>query len=148
LRVVQRGAVETAHRLKDACGQVFRYGVANSLCERNPVADLQGRAAAGADPPPGGHDRSRPVAQLLRDLPAATKANPSPGTRCCLSALLFLRPGELRHLEWAWIDWDGASLTVPSSTDEAQQGREGHRQAALGAAGIAGPGRYCASCSR
>lgn len=31
-----------------------------------------------------------------------------------LSALLLLRPGELRHLEWAWIDFPGATLTVPA----------------------------------
>ena len=30
-----------------------------------------------------------------------------------LSALLLLRPGELRHMEWAWVDLDGALLTVP-----------------------------------
>jgi len=40
-RVVERGAIETAHRLKDACGQVFRYGVAKNLCERDPVPDLK-----------------------------------------------------------------------------------------------------------
>jgi integrase len=31
-----------------------------------------------------------------------------------LSALLLLRPGELRHMEWAWLDLDGATLTVPA----------------------------------
>ena len=30
-----------------------------------------------------------------------------------LSALLLLRPGELRHMEWAWIDLAGALLTLP-----------------------------------
>lgn len=40
-RVEARGAVETAHRIKQACGQVFRYGVASGLCERDPTADLR-----------------------------------------------------------------------------------------------------------
>ena len=40
-RVTARGAVETAHRLKDACGQVFRYGIASGGCARNPAADLR-----------------------------------------------------------------------------------------------------------
>jgi hypothetical protein len=31
-RVEARGAIETAHRIKDACGQVFRYGVAIGAC--------------------------------------------------------------------------------------------------------------------
>jgi integrase len=35
-----RGTVETAHRVKHACGQVFRYGIATGHGERNPAADL------------------------------------------------------------------------------------------------------------
>lgn len=49
-RVEARGAIETAHRLKDACGQVFRYGIAIGACTRNPAADLRdalGRAYNG-----------------------------------------------------------------------------------------------------
>jgi integrase len=30
-----------------------------------------------------------------------------------LSALLLLRPGELRHMEWAWIDFESATLIIP-----------------------------------
>ena len=40
-RVTARGAIETAHRLKDACAQVFRYGIATGACTRNPAADLR-----------------------------------------------------------------------------------------------------------
>lgn len=113
-RVVGRGAIETAHRLKDACGQVFRYGVAKSLCERNPVADLKD----ALPPVPTRHlaaitDPGK-VGELLR---ASLDYQGHAVTRYALqlSPLLFLRPGELRHLEWAWIDWAGASLTVPAA---------------------------------
>lgn len=40
-RVESRGAIETAHRIKQACGQVFRYGIATGRCERDPSADLR-----------------------------------------------------------------------------------------------------------
>ena len=42
--------------------------------------------------------------------------NGHPVTRAALklSALLLLRPGEVRHMEWAWLDLDGATLTVPA----------------------------------
>ncbi len=40
-RVEGRGAIETAHRIKDACGQVFRYGIATGQCTRDPAADLR-----------------------------------------------------------------------------------------------------------
>ena len=39
-RVEARGAIETAHRIRQACGQVFRFGVASGNCERDPSADL------------------------------------------------------------------------------------------------------------
>jgi integrase len=112
-RVVQRGAIETAHRLKDACGQVFRYGVATSACERNPVVDLRD----ALPPVPARHLAAltdpEEVAKLLR---AMDGYHGHPVTRfgLLLSPLLFLRPGELRHLEWGWINWDDSALTVPS----------------------------------
>lgn len=75
-----RGAIETAHRVKDACGQVFRYGVA--------------------------------IGALLRDVMAHER---HPVTRAALkpSALLLLRPDELRHMGWARLGLDAALLTVP-----------------------------------
>lgn len=40
-RVVERGAVESAHRVLQNCGQVLRYAIATGRAERNPVADLR-----------------------------------------------------------------------------------------------------------
>lgn len=40
-RVEGRGAIETAHRIRQACGQFFRFGVASGSCERDPAADLR-----------------------------------------------------------------------------------------------------------
>lgn len=113
-RVEARGAVETAHRVKDACGQVFRYGVAIGACQRNPAADLKDALrpvptrhhAAIVDPVGAG--------KLLRDV-MGYEGHPVTRAALKLSALLLLRPGELRHLEWAWIDLDAATLTVPGA---------------------------------
>lgn len=40
-RVTGRGAIETAHRIKDSCSQVFRFGIASGYCKSNPAADLR-----------------------------------------------------------------------------------------------------------
>ena len=111
-KVEARGAIETAHRVKDACGQVFRYGVAIGACQRNPAADLRDALkpvqsrhhAAIVDPLNAG--------KLLRDV-MDYQGHPVTRAALQLSALLLLRPGELRHMEWAWIDFDAALLTVP-----------------------------------
>lgn len=41
-RVEKRGAIETAHGLRQYAGQVFRYGIQTGRCERNPSLDLAG----------------------------------------------------------------------------------------------------------
>lgn len=113
-RIVDRGAVETAHRAKDACGQVFRYGMAAGLCARDPAADLR-----DALPPvqPVHHAAIVDPAELATLLRLVDEYSGQPVTRAAvkLSALLFLRPGELRQLEWAWVDDEAAMLTLPSA---------------------------------
>jgi integrase len=109
-KIEARGAIETAHRAKDSCSQVFRFAVASGLCKRNPTADL----SEALRPVPTRHHAAivKPdeAAALLR---AMADYQGSPVTRAALelSALLLLRPGELRHLEWRWIDGD--TLTIP-----------------------------------
>lgn len=46
-RVEERGAIDTAHRVHQNCGQVFRYAIATGRAQRDPAADLR-----GALPPP------------------------------------------------------------------------------------------------
>lgn len=112
-RITERGAIETAHRAKDACSQVFRFGIASGYCKRNPGADLRDalppvrtkHLAAIIDPKQAG--------ELLRDI-AVYEGHAVTRAALSLSALLLLRPGELRHMEWAWIDFDGSMLTVPA----------------------------------
>ena len=106
-RIEQRGALETAHRALGNCGQIFRYAVATGRAERDPTGDLKGALppvkgthfAAVTDP--------KKVGGVLRAIDAYE------GTlivRCALrlAPLVFVRPGELRHAEWADIYLDAA----------------------------------------
>ncbi|HOB95147.1 MAG TPA: integrase arm-type DNA-binding domain-containing protein [Aquabacterium sp.] len=113
-RVTARGAIETAHRLKDACGQVFRYGIATGACTRNPAADLRD----ALPPVPTRHLAAivepKRASELLRAM-GDYAGHPVTRSALALSALLFLRPGELRQLEWAWVDLDAAVVTIPAA---------------------------------
>ncbi len=111
-RIEERGAVESAHRMRNYCGQIFRYAIATGRAERDASADLR-----GALPPPIKEHRAaitdpKAAAALLR---AMDSYQGSFITKCALrlAPLVFVRPGELRKAEWAEIDLDKAEWNIP-----------------------------------
>lgn len=112
-RIEERGAVESAHRALQVCGQVMRYAIATGRAERNPVADLKG---ALASPTVRHHAALTAPAELGGLLRAVEGYSGDPTTRAALklSALLFVRPGELRHAEWAEFDLDAGEWHIPA----------------------------------
>ncbi|ALF88556.1 MULTISPECIES: tyrosine-type recombinase/integrase [Ralstonia solanacearum species complex] len=113
-RVESRGALDTAHRVLQTCGQIFRYAVATGRAERDPSGDLR-----GALPPAKGKHYAAPtdpreVAGLPRMFDGFT------GTfvvKCALllAPMLFVRPGELRQAEWLDVDLDAGEWRFVSS---------------------------------
>jgi integrase len=109
-----RGAIDSAHRVKQICGQVFRYAVATGLAERDVTADLKGALSAV---PKGNHaaiTEPRQAGNLMRSIYAYT-GHPYAVAALKLSPLVFVRPGELRSAEWAEIDLDAAEWRIPGS---------------------------------
>ena len=112
-RIEARGANETAHRVKARVGQVFRYAIAHGTATRDPSADLRGALAPVVSRSHAAITNPAEVGELLRALHdyAGQLA-----TRCALrlAPLLFVRPGELRHAEWAEFDLDAAEWRIPA----------------------------------
>ena len=104
-RMESRGALDTAHRVRNHCSNVFRYAIATGRAERDPAADLRG----ALPPVKGGHMAAptdpKDVAPLLR---AIDGFEGSFVVKCAmqLAPMLFVRPGELRAAEWSEIDLD------------------------------------------
>ncbi|HET8553314.1 MAG TPA: integrase arm-type DNA-binding domain-containing protein [Rhodanobacteraceae bacterium] len=119
-RIEERGAVESAHRVLQTCGQVMRYAIATGRAERNPVADLKG---ALTSPPERHHAAITDPAELGGLLRAIEGYAGDPVTRAALklSALLFVRPGELRHAEWQEINFDTAEWNIPAGKMKMRQ---------------------------
>lgn len=115
LKIEARGTVEAAKRVKVICGQIFRYGIAHGLLENDPSVSLKPSElfrkvekkhfAAITDP--------KELAPLLRALEGYQGGIE---TRCALRLIpmLLLRPGELRGLEWSWIDTETAHISIPA----------------------------------
>ncbi len=112
-RMESRGALDTAHRVRNHCSNVFRYAIATGRADRDPAADLRGalppvkygHMAAPTDP--------KDIAPLLR---AIDGFQGSFVVKCAmqLAPMLFVRPGELRAAEWSEIDLDAAEWNIPA----------------------------------
>jgi integrase len=109
-----RGAIDSAHRVKQICGQVFRYAVATGLAERDVTADLKGALAAVPKAHYAAITEPMKVGELMRSIYAYT-GHPYATAALKLSALVFVRPGELRSAEWAEINLDAAEWRIPGS---------------------------------
>ena len=106
-RVEQRGALETAHRVLQNCGQVFRYAVATGRASHDPSVVLRG----ALPPVKGGHFAAltdpKKIGPLLRVLDGYEG---SLIVRCALrlAPMVFVRPGELRRAKWSDFDLEAA----------------------------------------
>jgi integrase len=111
-RIENRGAIETAHRTLQNCGQIFRYAIATGRAERDVSADLRGaippvkkrHLASITDP--------KSIGNLLR---ALNDYNGHFVTKSALqlAPLVFVRPGELRKAEWSEFNFETAEWRIP-----------------------------------
>jgi len=122
LRRIEERSIDTRHRASSILGMIMRYAIATGRAERDPTPSLRGvlktkrqqHYAAVTDPEALGH--------LLKAI------DQYPGTAVVsvalkLTPLLFVRPGELRHMEWSEIDLTEARWDVPS---EKMKGGQSH----------------------
>jgi integrase len=114
LRTIEaRGAVSTAHRIKQICGQVFRFGIATGRATRDPSADLRGALAPERERHFGALTKPTEVAGLVR---AIDGYHGSFIVKCALrfTVLTFARPGEVRKAVWNEIDVRDALWRIPA----------------------------------
>ncbi len=112
-RIESRGALDTAHRAHQNCGQVFRYAVATGRAERDPSHDLRGALPPTKERHHPSITDPKAIGALLRAIEGYQGAFV---TKCALrlAPLLFVRPGELRKAEWCEIDLDKAEWRIPA----------------------------------
>jgi integrase len=113
-RMEARGAVESAHRVKQICGQVFRFAVATALVERDVTADLKGALSTPVKRNYAAITAPKQAGALMRSI-YDYAGHPFAVAALKLSALLFVRPGELRAAEWSEIDIDAAEWRIPGA---------------------------------
>jgi integrase len=119
-RIEHRGALDIAHRAKQTASLVFRYAVATGRAERDPSVDLRGALPAKRKKHHAALTEPKAVGRLLVSMDnfvgtAVVK------TALQLSALLFQRPGEIRQMEWAEINWEALRWEIPAEKMKMRQ---------------------------
>lgn len=112
--VQRRGAVETAHRLRQDASLVFRFAIGKGLAERDPAAALRGALQERQTKHHATITDPKEIGALLRAIEGFAG---EPVTRAALrlAPLVFVRPGELRAAEWQEFDLDAAEWRIPAS---------------------------------
>lgn len=112
-RIESTGNYETARRVLQLAGRVFRYAVATARLTSDPSRDLRGALTA---PQPKHYiaiiDAKR-AGELLRAIDGY-EGQELTKLAMQLSANVFVRPGELRHAEWSEVDLEAALWTIPA----------------------------------
>lgn len=106
-RIEERGALETAHRVKSICGQIQRYAIATGRAQSDPTAALRSALPPVKTVHFPAITEPKQVAELLRMIDGYT------GTFVVAYALkiapyVFVRPGELRMAKWTDVDLEAA----------------------------------------
>lgn len=109
----ERGATEKLRKVRQRCGEVWRYAIVTGRAEYNPAPDL-----ASAFSP---HKKEHYAFLRDEELPDFFKALDSYSGSLLvklamrLQVLTGLRPGELRQGEWAEIDFEKRLWEIPAS---------------------------------
>jgi integrase len=113
-KIESRGANETAHRVLQVCGRVFRFAVATGRAERDPSRDLSGALPPTQEKHLASITDPQEVGALLRAIDGYHGAWI---TRCALrlAPLVFVRPGELRQAQWAEFDFENSEWRIPAT---------------------------------
>lgn len=123
-RVETKGLHETAVSLRQYAGQVFKFGIATGRCTDNPAVQLQGALRAPQVKHMAAVLTPAKAGQLMRAIDAYDGTETT-REALLLSALLFQRPGNIRAMEWAWVDFDNAVLTIPAAAmKRTKEGKE------------------------
>jgi integrase len=98
-KVEARGAHDITKRLREHCGQIFRFAIASGRARRDPSADLRGALKAA---PPVQHQKAMPRDELPAFLRQLEAYDGEVTTRLALKLIILtmVRTKELRGAEW------------------------------------------------
>ena len=112
--VAATGTAYTAGRLREICGQVFRYAIQTGKATYDPAAAMRGAIEKHAVNHRPALTTRREFGEFVRDLRDTTRADPL--TKLCarFGLLTWTRPKELRQAKWDQFDLEAAEWRIPA----------------------------------
>ncbi len=115
-----KGNYETAKRCRSFASRVFRYAVWTGRAKIDPAAMLQGALVTKKAKHYAAILKPEKLGQLLRSIDIYD-GNPITRFALQIAPHVFVRPGELRHAEWAEFDLDAAIWNIPAGKMKARR---------------------------
>ena len=113
-KIEKRGAYDTVTRVRQICGQIFRYGIATGKCERDIAIDLKGATTVART----GHYASLDIKDLPEFLITLERneARLFNQTRYAIKLLMLtlVRTSELIQATWDEVDLENAIWEIPA----------------------------------
>ncbi|MBU2642598.1 MAG: integrase arm-type DNA-binding domain-containing protein [Gammaproteobacteria bacterium] len=113
-KVESQGIAYTAIRLREVCGQIFRYAVATGRAENNPAAHLRDAMSKPATTHRPAITERLGFGAFLRDLREATGFDLVTRHAAYFALLTFVRAQEFRYARWDEIDLTAKEWKIPA----------------------------------
>ncbi len=113
-KVESAGTSYTAGRLREICGQVFRFAIQTGKAESDPAASMRGAIGKHSVNHRPALTTKREFGEFVRDLKNTDRADPL--TKLCarFGLLTWTRPKELRQAKWEQIDVGACEWRIPA----------------------------------
>ncbi len=109
-----KGLLETAHRMRSAVGEVFRFAIATGRATSDPTYPLRGALTTRKPIHRAAITDAKELGALMRAI-EGFEGQPATTAALKLMAMLFPRPGELRMALWSEFDMGAGVWTIPAS---------------------------------
>jgi integrase len=113
-RMEARGIVDSMHRVRGYCSQVFEFAMVAELVDRDPTIGMDAALEQRTESHYAALTDPQQLGALLRAIAGYT-GHPACTYALRIAPYVFVRPGELRTAEWSEIDLEAAEWCIPAA---------------------------------
>jgi len=113
-KVEAQGKLDTAKRVRELCSGIWCYAIHEGKAQFDIAASLKGAIKTAPQKSHAAITDPKKLGGLLRAIDGY-EGSPLTAAALKLAAMLFVRPGELRRMEWLELDLDEGTWRIPAA---------------------------------